>query len=235
VRRLLSACAIVVAALGLVWLVRLGRSAPASPTRDAENSTSERVSEPDPTVAKGRSDSPSAAATSGGPVVVLGRIGGTLPATLVDPRLLVEKSRRTLTVFSDGMPVKTYRVALSRAWVGDKEREGDRRIPEGTFYICSKNDASKYHLALGLSYPNEEDAERGLASGIITKREHRAIVDAVKHYRRPPWNTKLGGEIMIHGGGTATDWTTGCVALSDDDIEELYLLLPLGTEVEIRP
>ena len=234
-RRLLSACAILVAAVGLVWLVRLGRSAPANPPSDAESGTSELVSQPASGLAENRDDLPSPETTGGAPAVVLGRIGGTLPDTLVDPRLLVEKSRRTLTVFSDGMPVKTYRVALSRSWVGDKEREGDRRIPEGDFYVCSKNDASKYHLALGLSYPNEEDAERGLASGLITKREHRAIVDAVKHYRRPPWNTKLGGEIMVHGGGTATDWTTGCVALSDDDIEELYPLLPLGTEVEIRP
>ena len=57
----------------------------------------------------------------------------------------------------------------------------------------------------------------------------------MRHYRKPPWNTKLGGEIMIHGGGTKRDWTEGCLALSDDDVEELYPLIPLGTPVEIRP
>ena len=98
-----------------------------------------------------------------------------------------------------------------------------------------KNPDSKYHLSLGLSYPNAEDADRGLSDKLISKREHRAIVEAIRRYRQPPWNTELGGEIMVHGGGTARDWTKGCIALSNADIEELYPLMPLGTEVEIRP
>ncbi len=235
-RKLLAASAIVLAALGLVWLVRLDRAAPDRARDRATGGTTaasagETSSGPD----AGESTPVAPAFATPAGTVVLGRIGGTLPATLVDPRLLVEKSRRTLTVFSDGRPAKTYRIALSRRWVGDKEREGDRKVPEGTFYICSKNSESKYHLALGLSYPDEEDAERGVASGLISKREQRAVVDAIRHFRRPPWNTALGGEIMIHGGGTATDWTTGCIALSDEDVEEIYPVLPLGTEVEIRP
>jgi murein L,D-transpeptidase YafK len=162
-------------------------------------------------------------------------VGGTLPSTLVDPRLLAEKARRTLTVFSEERPVKTYRIALGSASGGDKVREGDGRTPEGVFYLCSKNEQSAYHLSLGLSYPNVEDAERGRRDGLINPREYRAITDALKHYRRPPWNTRLGGEIMIHGGGTASDWTTGCIAVDDADIDELFGILPLGTEVEIRP
>ncbi len=149
--------------------------------------------------------------------------------------MLVEKHARRLTVFSDGEPVKRYRVALGGEPEGDKEREGDLRTPEGEFYVCTRNSASKYHRSIGLSYPNEEDAERGLAAGLITKREYRTILDATRHMTRPPWKTALGGEIMIHGGGTDSDWTEGCIAVSDPEVEELFRALPLGTPVEIAP
>lgn len=158
-----------------------------------------------------------------------------LPDPLIDPRVEIVKHARTLTVYSGDTPVKRYGIALGSAPEGDKEREGDGRTPEGDFYVCSRNPASKYHLSVGLSYPDAEDAERGLASGIISKREHRAIVDAIRHFKRPPWNTALGGEIAIHGGGSDSDWTAGCIALEDAEIEELFNALPLGTSVRILP
>jgi len=223
---MLSVAAIVLAALGLVWIVRLGSSSgTASP--EAEQSTGPQAEREDIVA-----DSERRVAK---PPPTLGRIGGTLPQTLVDPRLLAEKSRRTLTVFSDGMPVKTYRIALGAESVSPKMREGDGRTPEGAYFVCVKNSESRYTLALGLSYPAEVDAERGIREKLISKRERRTIVDAVRRYRKPPWNTKLGGEIMIHGGGTQSDWTQGCLALSDADVRELYPRIPLGTEVEIRP
>jgi lipoprotein-anchoring transpeptidase ErfK/SrfK len=225
VRRLFSAVAIVIATLGLLWLVRLDRAGPKVPAETP--SVDGGIAAPAPAI-QVITATPVATTT-------LGRIGGTLPRVLVDPKLLVEKSRRTLSVFSAGRPVKTYRIALSARPVGDKVREGDKRTPEGHFYVCMKNDESKFTRALGLSYPNAEDAERGRTDGLISKREQRAITDAIRHYRRPPYNTKLGGEIAIHGGGTGRDWTTGCIALSDDDIEELYPRIDLGTPVEIRP
>jgi hypothetical protein len=215
----------VLAGVGLLWLVRLaGRSAKTS--SDFEQQPTGQKPEP---ILVG-----SAARPAEKPAPTLGRIGGTLPETLVDPRLLAEKSRRTLTVFSTGRPVKTYRIALGTDPVGPKQREGDGRTPEGAYYVCVKNAESRYRLSLGLSYPAEVDAERGLADKLISKREQRAIVDAVRRFRKPPWNTKLGGEIMIHGGGTESDWTEGCLALTDADVDELYPLIPLGTEVEIR-
>ncbi len=158
-----------------------------------------------------------------------------LPDVLVDPAVLVEKRMRRLTVLSEGKAVKRYRIALGREPIGDKEREGDLRTPEGEFYVCARNATSKYHRSIGLSYPNEEDAERGLAAGLITKREHRTILDATRHMTQPPWKTALGGEIMIHGGGTDSDWTEGCIAVSDLEAEELFRALPLGTPVEIAP
>lgn len=158
-----------------------------------------------------------------------------LPDPLVDPEVEVRKTDRVLVVYSDGRPAKTYRMVLGSEPVGDKEREGDRRTPEGEFYVCTKNAQSQYHRSIGLSYPDAEDAERGLAAGLISKREHRTILDAVRHLKQPPWNTALGGEIMIHGGGVHTDWTAGCIALADTDIEEIFNALPLGTKVAIIP
>jgi hypothetical protein len=226
VRRIISIVAIFLAALGLLWLVRLAnRSAQAEPPAERRSNSQDKESE-------FVVDSERLAAK---PAPTLGRIGGTLPETLVDPKLLAEKSRRTLTVFSGGRPVKTYRIALGSSPVEPKEREGDGKTPEGAFYVCLKNSESRYHLSLGLSYPSATDAERGVREKLISKREAREILEAVRHYRKPPWNTKLGGEIMIHGGGTKRDWTEGCLGLSDHDVEELYPLIPMGTPVEIRP
>ena len=225
-RRFLSIAALVVTTLGLIMLVRLAhRASQTSPAVADSGDTPARI---DRIVATSERTVPK-------PPPTLGRIGGSLPTTLVDPRLLAEKSRRTLTVFSDGKPVKTYRIALGDDPVRPKEREGDGRTPEGMYYVCAKNPDSRFHRSLGLSYPSAIDAERGSRDGLIGARDRRAIVDAIRHFRQPPWNTKLGGEIMIHGGGTARDWTEGCLAVSNADIDEFYALIPLGTEVEIRP
>jgi len=165
-----------------------------------------------------------------------GRPAGTpkpLPK-LKSPRIVIEKRRRRLTVFDGQTPVKNYRIGLG--WgKGNKLKEGDGCTPEGEFYICHHNPQSRYRLSLGLSYPNEEDAARGLREGLISRQEHDSIVNAIEHKKTPPWNTKLGGEIMIHGNGADRDWTGGCVAMEDADIEELYKALPDGTAVEILP
>lgn len=159
-----------------------------------------------------------------------------LPDVLIDPQLVVEKGLRTLTLLSSGLPVKQYCIALGFEPVGDKKREGDGRTPEGRFFICSKNRASKYHRSLGLSYPAPEHAERALADGTISKRELRSILDAHRRMQCPPWKTLLGGEITLHGGGsTRGDWTRGGIALDDEDVEELFTALPLGAPVEILP
>ncbi|MBS3733941.1 MAG: L,D-transpeptidase [Phycisphaerae bacterium] len=158
---------------------------------------------------------------------------GPLPE-LDAPSVLVEKRARRLTVFDGERPVKRYRVALGSGR-GDKQREGDGCTPEGTFYICHHNPQSSYHLSMGLSYPNAEDARRGLRDELISRSQHDAIVSAIRRRTRPPWNTELGGEIMIHGHGAGRDWTAGCVALSNADVEELYHALPDSTEVRIVP
>jgi murein L,D-transpeptidase YafK len=158
-----------------------------------------------------------------------------LKLPLINPRIVVSKSKRRLELYSDGRVVRTYRVALGKNSVDDKVRQGDYRTPEGEFYVCVKNAASKFYLSLGLSYPNKEDAERGLRDNLITRAEHDRIVEAIDKHQRPPWDTTLGGEIFIHGGGSSSDWTWGCVALDDAEIKELFDAVPLKTQVRINP
>ena len=157
---------------------------------------------------------------------------GTPLPPLEHPRLLVEKTRRRLTVYDGRKVVKRYRIALG--WGrGDKVREGDGCTPEGDFYICTKNPRARFHRSLGLSYPNVEDAERGLRDGLIDRAAHDEIARAIRRRTRPPWKTPLGGQIMLHGHGTKSDWTAGCAALSNADITELYEAIRIGTPVRI--
>lgn len=172
-----------------------------------------------------------------GPTSASGPASPKKPRPVPTPKglcVIVEKSAQRLTVYNDGEVVNTYRSA-SGTNKGDKIREGDRRTPEGEFYVCYKNKYSRFTLSLGLSYPNIEDAERGLRDGLITQAQHDAIVKANRQRKKPPWYTPLGGEIMIHGKGSKSDWTAGCVALDDEDIKELFYALPTGTPVQIHP
>ncbi|HEX4638125.1 MAG TPA: L,D-transpeptidase family protein [Chthoniobacterales bacterium] len=144
-----------------------------------------------------------------------------LPAGTTIDRILVEKSARRLSIFRDGKKLKSYRVALGGNPVGAKEQEGDMKTPEGLYWIDWCNAESDYHLSLHVSYPSAEDnaraAERGLNAGF---------------------------DIMVHGirngGGwigsfhRMHDWTAGCVALTDEEIEELYRVTPDWTPIEIR-
>ena len=138
------------------------------------------------------------------------------------PRIIVYKRDRKLELYSDKTLVRTYRVGLGFSPVADKVREGDGATPEGDFYVFVKNNKSAYYLSLGVSYPNVEDAERGLRDGLISKSQHDAIVAAIRKQAAPPQYTKLGGLIYIHGHGAKSDWTWGCVALENEHIKELY-------------
>lgn len=158
-----------------------------------------------------------------------------LKLPLKEPRIVVFKSRRQLELYSDGALVRTYRVGLGLNPVDDKQREGDRATPEGEFYIFIKNPKSAYYRSLGISYPNIEDAERGLRAGLVTRAQHHQIVSAIKKKAAPPQYTALGGLIYIHGNGAGSDWTWGCVALENEDVKELYESVNIGTPVTIKP
>ena len=152
-----------------------------------------------------------------------------------NPRILIKKEARTLGVFDGEKLIKTYKVGLGFEPVGDKEIEGDGKTPEGDFYIFTKNPQSKFYLSLGVSYPNIEDAKRGLENELITQEEHNQIVEAINKKEMPLQNTKLGGEIYIHGNGNLTDWTAGCIALANKDMKELFDAMPTKIPVKILP
>jgi murein L,D-transpeptidase YafK len=136
-------------------------------------------------------------------------------------RILVEKSARRLTLLWQGRPVKSYRVALGRAPVGRKQCQGDNRTPEGIYRVDSRNAGSAYHRSLHVSYPNAQDVANARRLGC-----------------RP------GGDIMIHGIANGygwigslhaqKDWTLGCIAITDQEIDEIWAAVPNGTPVEIR-
>jgi murein L,D-transpeptidase YafK len=146
----------------------------------------------------------------------------SLPAGTTIDRIVVEKSARRLSIFRDGSQIKIYRIALGRNPLGAKQEEGDMKTPEGIYKIDGRNPQSSFHLALHISYPSDEDDERAAAQEV-----------------------SAGCDIMIHGIQNGRgwigafqrwkDWTAGCIAVTDEEIEELWRVTPDSTTIEIRP
>jgi murein L,D-transpeptidase YafK len=169
-------------------------------------------------------------------LLTLGDGSGALQAAVLEKlHLEVYKARRELQLFDGPHLLKIYPIALGTNPISPKERQGDRATPEGAYIICQKNPQSQFHLSLGISYPGPHDAERGFKAGLISAVEKKAILKAAAQGKTPPWNTPLGGEVFVHGRGSKPDWTWGCVALDDKDIEELYRIIPVGTPIIIKP
>ena len=137
-------------------------------------------------------------------------------------KILIEKKERRMRLMANGKVIRTYKIALGGNPTGPKERQGDNKTPEGIYTINARNGDSRYHLSLHISYPNEKDKKRAKRLGVSP-----------------------GGDIMIHGikngyswvgnSHTAYDWTNGCIAVTDEEMEEIYRLVPIGTMVEIKP
>ncbi len=159
-------------------------------------------------------------------------MGQPLPP-MENPHLLIKKKKRLLQIFDGEKLVRQYKIVLGFSAKGDKQIEGDGKTPEGEFYVFTKNDQSRFHLSLGLSYPNIEDAKRGLKEKIISQEEYDVILKATREKQMPPQKTALGGEIYIHGGGTEDDWTDGCVALQNEEMKEIFDAIPVGAKVFI--
>ncbi|HNW92572.1 MAG TPA: L,D-transpeptidase family protein [bacterium] len=155
----------------------------------------------------------------------------TLPLTA--PQLAIDKSERRLTLYDGAREIKRYKIALGRAPVGHKQAEGDNRTPVGRYYICVRTQETPYHLFMGLSYPNADDARTAQKAGLLDTNSAGAIIAAENARQSPPWNTVLGGAIGIHGMGSFGDWTLGCMALDNADIEELWAATGYWTPVEI--
>ena len=143
-------------------------------------------------------------------------------AHIIADSIVVEKGKRTLTLYQTGIPVRAYRIALGGQPVGDKVKRGDGRTPEGLYYVDYKNGQSKYHLALHISYPDAAHLQQAKKLGVSP-----------------------GGDIMVHGlppgyksvGAAQADqyWTEGCIAVTDVEIDEIFMAVPKGVPIQIKP
>lgn len=149
--------------------------------------------------------------------------------------LLIEIADRRLSVLDcSGAAVAEYPVICGRkSHEGHKRREGDERTPRGDYHICTINEKSMFTVFFGISYPNSEDGQRGLREGVISQRELEAIENAEKVRKRPPWDTGLGGEVGIHGGGIERDGTRGCIGMRDQDALALRKYISPGMPVRL--
>jgi murein L,D-transpeptidase YafK len=150
--------------------------------------------------------------------------GGRRTAAPYADKILVKKSERKLYLLKDGQPMRTYRVSLGVNPKGHKERQGDNRTPEGLYFVDGRNPGSRFYKALHISYPNATDR-----------------LEASRHGVSP------GGQIMIHGLPASArrenladmvrgaDWTAGCIAVTNPEIDEIWRYTPNGTPIEIRP
>lgn len=135
----------------------------------------------------------------------------------------------------EGNAVAAYPVICGRnSPRGTKEAEGDERTPRGEYRICTVNGKSQFCFFYGLSYPGPGDAARGMERGALGQDDFERIMDAHRRGARPPWDTPLGGEIGIHGGGIGRDGTRGCVAMRDEDCLALRDYVGAGTPVKIE-
>jgi murein L,D-transpeptidase YafK len=164
------------------------------------------------------------------------------PATADDEyQLEIIKSARELRIKRGNEIVKTFTIALGRGESGPKRRLGDNRTPTGFYRVLDFNGESQFYFFMQISYPNLLDAWHGYKDQIISSNEFKQIAVAFKDRRMPPQNTRLGGYIGIHGLGVNTDekihqslnWTEGCIALSNDDMDTLRQFVTLGTPVFI--
>ncbi len=154
--------------------------------------------------------------------VMAGTTDDTLPADARADRVIVMKKERTLTLMQGSKALKVYRIALGGDPVGPKRMEGDHKTPEGVYVLDRRNAKSKFYRSIHISYPSEEDRERARAAGVSP-----------------------GGDVMVHGlpngfgwlGEThrVRDWTDGCIAVTDQEMDEIWSAVADGTPIEIRP
>ena len=155
------------------------------------------------------------------PLLLIGMLAAAESATKAD-QVIVVKSPRTLTLLSHGKVLRTYKVALGGSPVGAKEQQGDHKTPEGHYTLDRRNAKSRFYKSIHVSYSNEQDKQKASQRGV-----------------------SAGGDIMIHGlpngfgwmGAThrGLDWTDGCVAVTNEEMDEIWELVPDGTPIEIRP
>ena len=161
-----------------------------------------------------------------------------------NPKLLVDRHNYKLGIYEEGILIKNYRISLGKSAQTPKSRAGDKATPVGTYKICKIDTVSKYHKFFHLNYPNLEDATNALRKGWISQKEFNDLKFQYYYEECPKFNRILGGNIGIHGIGELDyvfknlpfvyNWTNGSIAMSNENIDELYSVIKVGTEVEIK-
>lgn len=167
-----------------------------------------------------------------------------LTASAADYEIEIVKSQRLLYLKHGDKVEKTFHAAFGYGGRGDKRQFGDHKTPIGVYRIIKVKGSDHFHRFLMLNYPNVKDAYWGLKNGMLTRVEFDAIVEAAKSGQMPPQNTPLGGAVGIHGIGEITpdkltihenvNWTEGCIALTNEQIDELSRYVEIGTKVVIN-
>lgn len=154
------------------------------------------------------------------------------------PVIEIWKTARRMQMRQGSTLLGEYRVSLGQNPKAGKQVQGDGRTPVGRYFISDKNPGSRFHRFLGISYPNAEDADRGYRAGLLDAGQWADIFLANLRGQAPPSYTSLGGRVGIHGFGgrpyVPVDWTEGCIAVSDQEIEYIFENAPIGTLVVIN-
>lgn len=160
-----------------------------------------------------------------------------------DYSLEIYKSDRLLLVKKNNLLQRSYKIAVGSGGRGHKSRDGDNITPVGVYQVVHFKENSRFHLFMQLNYPNSNDALRGLQRSVIQKYEFDRIIQQLKSHKVPDQRTSLGGSIGIHGIGNETkdrltlhqieNWTQGCIAVTNEEIDELRTFVEIGTRVII--
>lgn len=162
---------------------------------------------------------------------------------LNDVRLVIDRKNYRIELYSDKILIKTYKAVFGKNSSTLKTSSTDNVTPIGEYKICAIDTVSKYHKFLHLNYPNEHDAAEAFKQKYIFADEMNVILLSVKNNECPPKETKLGSDVGIHGIGTyniifknlpfSFNWTNGSIAVSNENIDELYSIIKIGTPVKI--
>lgn len=170
----------------------------------------------------------------------------TAPVSLADGAdevwMLVDTANSSLSILEGDEILKTYKnISLGRSGTTTDKVTRDKKTPLGEYRVVRISDSATFHRFIGLSYPTLDQAERALKKGIISRSEYADIQRAFQENRTPPQNTRLGGYIGIHGIGEGDswvhgsfNWTNGCIALTNEQVDNLQERVAMGMKVVIR-
>jgi murein L,D-transpeptidase YafK len=163
---------------------------------------------------------------------------------ITNPKIIIDRHNYTLGIYEDSVLIKNYRVSFGKSVLTPKTRAGDKATPVGVYRICKIYTTHKYHKFFQINYPNLEDGASALRKGWISQKEYNDIKFQYYYEGCTKYHSILGGDIGIHGIGELNyifknlpfvfNWTNGSIAMSNENIDEIYSVIREGTEVVIK-